>query len=246
MRIFIVGNYKSKLRILFIAISVWLLLFVFCSHIFDNALMFSIVIDPFIEFSYPYGLVIERIFVNEKLENVMDYKSYPPNNNWIISENSMAAFFGTPKPRTIRFTNFKSLKWNFSFDYPSAFVLDEKTFSGGDILYHIDFHDKSNTSHGFLQVWKITSGLNEFLKKSMELSVEIYKYFKSEKIEINGVGGYMWDYAVLSENGFYKGSEVFLKKDGLVYRLSYFVPESKWDKTQSRLFLKMVRSLKIE
>ena len=229
MQIIIVTHYRRKLLILASIMIGWFLLFMFGSFLIDRTLLFNINIDSCIEFSYPYSIVVDNILVKN---------SYADRN--ILSS------FSPFRPQTGQFINYESLEGKFNFDYPSAFVLQAGEFTGGDILYHIDFHDRQDAAHGFVQVWSLPGELGEFLEKSKEASQQTYKYFKSNSIEVNGVKGFLWDYDVLTQNGYYKGSEIFLKKDGRMYRLSYFLPENQWDSKQSELFWNMVKSFKIK
>lgn len=227
MQIVIVTNYKNKLIWLVAAIAVWLLFFNFGSYIIENEVLLHITVDSSFEFSYPYSITVDNVLTKDTLPQ----------------QNVVASFFPS-QPRIRQFINYKSIEGNFSFTYPSAFEIDEKTFAGGEILYHIDFHDNQNVVHGFLQVWNFSEDLGTFLKKSKDSSQQEYKYFVSNTIEINNMNGYLWDYAVAVGNDYYKGMEIFLKKGGRMYRMSYFVPENKWDDLQSRLFWKMAKSLK--
>lgn len=228
MQIVILTNYKKKLRWLVIIIVVWLLFFNLGSHIIENELLLHITIESSFEFSYPYSITVNNVFSRDT----------PPRESVITS-------FFSSQPRINQFIKYKSIEGNFSFNYPSAFVISEKTFAGGEILYHVDFHDNQNVVHGFLQVWNFNEDLGTFLEKSKNASQQEYKYFMSDIIEINDMKGYSWDYVVSVEDSFYKGMEVFLMKDNIMYRMSYFIPEDKWNKKQSRLFWKMVKSLKV-
>lgn len=228
MQIVILTNYKKKLRWLAVIIVVWLLFFNFGSYIIENELLLHITIGSSLEFSYPYSITVNNVFS----------RGTPPR------ESVISSFFSS-QPQINQFIKYKSIEGNFSFNYPSAFVIDEKTFAGGEILYHVDFHDNQNIAHGFLQVWNFNETLGTFLEKSKDASQQKYKYFMSDIIEINDMKGYSWDYVVSVGDTFYKGMEVFLMKDNLMYRMSYFIPENKWNKKQSRLFWKMVKSLKV-
>lgn len=180
------------------------------------------------EFSYPLDIKIDDIFVNEQ-----------------AGDGSVQSSIPFSRPAARQFSNYKSLEGKFSFDYPSAFVLVPEELNGADILYHIDFHSKSGSDHGFVQVWNMPGSMEEFLKNAKNSSQQTYKYFKSGNIRVNGVPGYYWDYSVLAGGNYYKGNEVFLKKDGRMYRISYFVPEADWDQQHLQLFRNMVKSFKI-
>lgn len=229
MHIIIVTNYRRKLKIIAFITAVWILLFMLGSFLIDNTLLFNITVDSSVEFSYPYSIVVDNILVS----------------NSYVGRNALSSF-SPSRPQAEQFYNYESLEGKFSFDYPSAFVIKAGAFSGGDILYHIDFHDRQDTVHGFVQVWNLTSELGEFLKKSKEASQKTYKYFKSNNININGVKGFLWDYSVLTPDGYYKGSEIFLSQNGQMYRLSYFLREEQWDENQSELFWNMAKSFKIK
>lgn len=209
--------------------AIWLSLFMLGSFLIENKLQFNISVDSIVSFSYPYGIVVDQIM----------------SNNSYSDRNVIASFLPTG-PRIGKFINYESLEGKFSFNYPSAFILQKAAFTGGDILYHIDFHDRDGFSHGFVQVWNLPGELKEFLDKSKETSSQNFKHFKTGDIMINGVKSILWDYVVLTENGYFKGMEVFLKQDGKMYRISYFLPEDKWDEKQSEIFWNMAKSLKIQ
>lgn len=59
--------------------------------------------------------------------------------------------------------------------------------------------------------------------------------------------GFLWDYTVFSDNEkkYYKGMEFFFKKNDSMYRISYFVPENQWNKTNKDMFWKMIRSFSV-
>lgn len=228
MHFIVVLNYRRKLLISTLIAVVWILLFIFGSYLINHTMLFNITVNSCLEFSYPYEIIIENVLVSS-----------------VDSEQDIRASFSPAYPRVMHFINYDSLEGKFGFMYPSTFEISEETFTGGDILYHIDFHDRQDTAHGLVQVWKLTDPLKDFLEKSKKTSQKTYKYFKTSNIELNGVKGFLWDYAVLTQNGYYKGLEVFLDKNERMYRLSYFLPESKWNNKQSELFWKMAKSIKI-
>ncbi|MCX7747103.1 MAG: hypothetical protein N2645_09465 [Clostridia bacterium] len=199
-------------------------------HIFaDTNLFFKITINNHLTFNYPLEFQVDNIYIHETIEPEA-----------VITNSSIK------KPLRREFKTYTSMEGKFSFMYPSLFTLSQKDFSGSEILYHIDFHNKANTIHGFVQVWNLPYSLQSFLEQSKANSVANYKYFKSNEIKINDIPGFHWDYSILGNDGkYYKGSEVFLKKDNRMYRISYFVPENLWDKNQSEIFWKMVNSFKI-
>jgi hypothetical protein len=229
MYILIVTNIEKKLEVLVLATIIWLSMFMLGSYLIENKLQFNISVDNVISFSYPYSIVADQI---------MSSNSKP--DRYVVSS------FLPTHPRIGEFINYESLEGKFSFKYPSAFIIEKAAFTGGEILYHIDFHDRDGYAHGFVQVWNFPGELGEFLDKSKETSTQTFSHFKSDDIEINGVKGILWDYVVLTDSGYYKGMEVFLKQDSRMYRLSYFLPENKWDDKQSGNFWSMAKSMKMQ
>lgn len=213
------------------ALIIWLIFFIAGSYMLNHILLFNISIDQYIEFSYPYGLSVERILINQNFHDPETITAYCP---------------APAMPRAEQFINYKSIEGDFSFDYPSAFLLEELDFQGGEILYHIAFRDVENISQGFVQVWKLDEDLESFLERSIASSHNSYKYFNVKKAKAGGKEGILWDYSAAVENGYIKGSEFFMQSGENMYRLSYFVPEEKWDKRQKYIFESMLKSLKIK
>lgn len=204
------------------------LMFYTGSYLMKNSLLLNITIDGCLEFSYPLDMAVDGVYVNKQAREASIQSS------GILRE-----------PEARQFTNYESLQGKFSFDYPTAFALEPQEFNGADILYHITFRSKTEADQGFVQVWNMPSSLEDFLKKSLDTSRQTFKYFKSGRVTVNGIPGYYWDYSVLSGDRYYKGNEVFLKKDGRMYRISYFVPESDWNEERSVMYKNIVRSFKI-
>ena len=228
MYIIFVPKYKKKFLLFGILLALWVSMFSLAGFIMHNSFIFSVTINNYLSFSYPFAFQVDDIYINEQLGKTD------------IETNSSLR-----RPIAQEFSSYKSLNGKFSFNYPSVFALNQQSFPGSDILYHIDFHDKSKLDHGFVQVWNLPYSLSEFLEQSKSTSQQSYKYFNSKPVSVNGNSGYLWDYSVLGNDGnYYKGSEVFFKKDNKMYRISYFVPEMSWNKAQSDTFWNIVNSFK--
>ncbi|WP_265443037.1 PsbP-related protein [Acetivibrio straminisolvens] len=228
MYIIYIRNYKKRLVYLSIIIGLWILLFFLTELFFSNSLTTNITIENYLSFSCPAKYDIDNVYVNESVKG-----------------NLIETGSNFKKPRAEEFSTYKSIEGGFSFKYPSAFLLDEQEFEGTEILYHVGFKDRSNTSHGFVQVWNLPYDLNEFLSKSKSTSEQQYKQFEEKAVTVNSIPGILWDYTVIThDNKSYKGNEVFLKKDDKMYRISYFVPERLWSKNESKLFESIVSSFK--
>lgn len=228
MYVIIVKNHKRKMILACLIVTLWIIAFFISDMLFHKSLMLSITINNYLSFSYPLRFDIDKIYVNEILEG-----------------EAIETSFTFDKPLSYKFKDFITPDGKFSFLYPSFFVLNQQDFSGSDILYHIDFKDDYHSVKGFVQVWNMPYSLKDFLTTSKENSQLNYKYFSMKSIMINDNPGYIWDYAFIGNDGkTYKGVEAFFKKDGRMYRISYFVPENKWDESQSDIFWSMVKSIK--
>lgn len=151
-----------------------------------------------------------------------------------ISSNSLAGL-----------STYESKEGGFSVSYPSSFTLTPQSFTGKDILFHIDFHSREGTEFGFIQIWKMAMPVKKFLENSKQASQLKYKYFSSKTIKAGGFTGFYWDYSVQgSNNKFFKGNEVFLQGKDQMYRISYIMPEDKWNEYQNKIFFNIVNSFK--
>ena len=230
MFVIIVKNPRVKILMALMVIGLWVVMFAASNALFNKGLFFNITIDDCLTFSYPLRFKINNVFVgNEMASEVIE------------------TGFSLKKPLSRKLKNFRIPEGKFSFLYPSSFTLSRKDFEGSDILYHIDFEDSTTASHGFVQVWEMPYPLEDFLEASKASFAQSYKFFNTKSIQVNGIPGYYWDYSVLGNDGkYYKGSEVFLKKDERMYRISYFLPENQWNKAQSDTFQNIVNSFKVE
>lgn len=229
MHVIFIRNYKMKSMLLGLFALLWGGMFMLSNYLMHTTMALQVTINDYLTFSYPFNLQVINVYYHEQFDN----KAIQTNSNF-------------RKPIAQKFSNYKSINGKFSFQYPSAFSLNEQDFTGSEILYHIDFANKpQNNTHGFVQVWNLPYNLQDFLGRSKSTSTNNYSRFESKPITVNSTSGYLWDYSVLGKDGGNtKAMEVFLKKDSRMYRISYFVPEHLWDKTQSDIFWKMVYSFK--
>lgn len=225
MHILVVTNFKKKLLMAFLVILFWAIMIAGAAFLIDTSLKYIVTIDNQLSFSYPSSFSISTVYS-------VDDKATP----YIQASNSNYK----------NFIEFKSLEENFQFSYPSIFQIEKQNFPGSEILYHIELQNKKDKNYvGFVQVWNMPYSLEKFLESSKENSLAEFLSFSSEKVTINNVNGYFWDYTVKSGIGNYRNLEVFLKKGSKLYRISYYIPENKFNEDEYNMFWKMVNSLKI-
>lgn len=225
MHILVVTNFKKKLLMAFSVILFWAIMIAGAAFLIDTSLKYSVTIDNQLSFSCPSSFSISTVYS-------VDDKATP----YIQASNSNYK----------NFIEFKSLEENFQFSYPSIFQIEKQNFPGSEILYHIELQNKKDKNYvGFVQVWNMPYSLEKFLESSKENSLAEFLSFSSEKVTVNNVNGYFWDYTVKSGIGNYRNLEVFLKKGSKLYRISYYIPENKFNEDEYNMFWKMVNSLKI-
>ncbi len=228
MYIIYIKNYKRKLLYLSIITLVWIVMFMAANMFIGQTFAYNLTINDHLSFSYPVKYAVEDIFINES-----------------IDKNTIEANYNISQHIAQKFSTYKSMEGQFSFDYPTAFELKEQDFGSAEILYHIGFRDKSNPIHGFVQVWNMPYPLEEFLKKSMSTSTQNYLSFSSQSTTVDNSPAVFWNYSILTNNNEnYKGLEVFWKKDGKMYRISYFVPGNLWSEKEYETFQSIVKSFK--
>jgi hypothetical protein len=229
MYIICISNLRKKIFLFTVLAAFWVSVILLSGSFVNKRISFDVTINNFVKFSCPLSLKIKEVFISEVIENCS------------VETNSSQL-----NPLLQKFSNYKSLEGKFSFSYPSIFNIEEKSFSGGEVLYHIDLLSKSTLSHGFVQVWSLKEPLAQFLEHSKQASSQNIQNFKSEKSIVNGMPGFIWNYVIKGTNGIlYNASEAFFEKSGKMYRISYFVPVNEWNKVHEDIFNKMVKSLKV-
>lgn len=137
----------------------------------------------------------------------------------------------------------------FHFELPDSWYTHEISFTGGEILYHMNFTSHDNRIHGFVQVWKLSEPLKQFVEKSKESAVGVvdFKYFDIKEIMSDNKNGYLLDYSRADPSGEYtKAYEAFIEGfSNKVYRLSFFVPEKEWRNYYKILFDRIIHTVKI-
>lgn len=229
MYIIYIKNYKKRIAIVSIITFIWLIIFLVTSLFFRNHFFVNMTVDDYLYFSHPLEYQIESIYINKDIDNI-----------------SIEASHNFNKPMSQKFSTYKSLKGGLSFIYPSVFELNEQDFQDTEILYHIYFKNKSKNIHGFIQTWNLPYELESFLKNSVSLYQENFIDVLQKSITVNSLPGFYLSYIVKTLEGEkIKVSEVFLHKDGKMYRLSYFSPLDLWSKEESEVFWHMVNSFEV-
>lgn len=229
MKVYVIGHVNRK------HLAGFFLLMLLCAAVciaaasIDRGLIYTLDIEDVLQFSHPMQIEIQSVYLDEKVGDATVQSSALLN-----------------QPVACQYTNFTSQKWKLTFSYPTSFQLNEQEFGSTEILYHIDFKDRDSLTRGFVEVWNLPYSLKDFLEKSKSTSSLTYKFFNEKMTEVNGLNGYVWDYSVLGSDGvYYRAREVFLKKDARMYRMSFFIPETQWNRKQETIIQHMIKSFKV-
>lgn len=225
MDVIIISKYKKKLFLVLAAVALWIILIICIGSYYRNSISYTIKINSSISVSYPAKLSVQNV-----------YSKYSDSSPYIQASNN----------NYTNFVEFKSQEEGFTFSYPSIFKLDQQSFPGSEILYHVDFQNKEDKNfYGFVQVWNMPQSLEKFLEMSKEAAMNEFTDFSSKKIKVNGLNGYFWEYSTEGADSKYKNLEVFLQKGSKFYRITYYMPEKEYSKNDYDMFWKMVNSLKV-
>lgn len=220
-----VTNLKKKLLVSLSIILFWALLIIGTGYVLNYTVKYSVIINSDLRFSYPSGVSISDIYSRKNNSSPYIQSS---NNNFKS------------------FIDIKSVDQGFEFSYPSIFKADKQNFPGSEILYHIALQNKQDKSKsGFVQVWNLPYSLEKFLEESKQSAMMDITNFSSSKINVNNLNGYFWKYTIKKAPENYEALEVFLMKNSKLYRISYFLPQSKFNDKEYNLYWGIVKSLKV-
>lgn len=222
-----VSNYKKRVLLIIGTLAILTAAILTAVAILKNVLICSITIDNYLSFSYPLSYHVRDIYINQN-----------------VKDASIETEFSLKKP-VKRISDFRPVSGGLSFNYPAKFDLSRTESGGTDLLYHIDYIDNNNKMFGFIQVWSHPCPIQEFIHKSLKSTDLGYEKSSVKNIKVNTLPGYCWDYSVLAGNNrYYKGCEVFLLKNDMLYRISCFTEKSIWNKHKFNKFIGIVNSFK--
>lgn len=228
MRILIVRNYRNKIVSAILLMLLWVSMIGVTAFVGSNPLLFKVSVNKSTLFSYPVSYKIDNIYISESMD---------------VNAVKAVSLFSSPQAETLKKIEPKGL--GISFSFPSAFQVTEQSFAGNEILYHVDFSDKSKEAYGFVQVWNLKTPLKDFLIASKNTSLSNFKDFRMSELTVNNLDGYLWDYTAVNDSTAVKALEAFLQKDGKMYRISYFVPEKFYNNYHEKTFMNILNSIKV-
>lgn len=147
------------------------------------------------------------------------------------------------------FESYNVMNNTFHFELPDTWTTYEESFKGGEILYHMNYISGDKRIHGFVQVWKLSEPLKQFIDKSKESAVGVveFKHYDIKEIAADNKKGYLMDYSRANQKGEYiRAYEAFIEGfSDKAYRLSFFVPEKEWRDYYKILFDRIIHLIRI-
>ncbi|HYE83222.1 MAG TPA: PsbP-related protein [Clostridia bacterium] len=138
----------------------------------------------------------------------------------------------------------------FHFELPDSWYTQEVAYPGGEVLYNMNFISQDKRILGFVQVWKLSKPLKQFIDESKKSAVGVvdFKYFNVKEIMEDNRKGYLVEYSRANQDGEYnKAYEAFIEgPSNRMYRVSFFVPEKEWRNYYKIIFERIIHSIKIQ
>lgn len=148
------------------------------------------------------------------------------------------------------FEYYNVLDSSFQFALPDDWNTWEQNFSGGEIVYHLNFLSRNKKIHGFIQVWQMEKTLSQFLAESEKSSVDSkeYKLYNKKEITVNDRKGFLVQYERPNSKGsLYRSYDCFLQdNDNGIYRASFYMEKKHWKNYYTIIFNKIIKSFKIK
>ncbi|HOE56674.1 MAG TPA: PsbP-related protein [Bacillota bacterium] len=148
------------------------------------------------------------------------------------------------------FETYNVMDNSFRFELPDSWETQESFFTGGEILYHLNFISQDKKINGFVQVWRLSGPLKQFIEESEKAATGAveFKYFNIREIAADNKKGYLLDYSRANQEGKYnRAYEAFIEGySNKIYRLSFFVKEKEWRKYYQILFDRIIKSIEIK
>lgn len=145
---------------------------------------------------------------------------------------------------------YTAMQDKFEFMLPSSWSAMEQTFSGGEIIYNLNFMSEDKKIHGIVQVWDIDKPLKQFIDESKQSAVGVvdFKYYRVKELISNKNKGYLLEYSRRTiKDKYVKAYEAFIEgSKGRIYRVSFFVDEENWKQQYIILFNRIISSFKIK
>ena len=141
------------------------------------------------------------------------------------------------------------LEGTFKFELPSLWSVKEEELLGDEIIYHLNFLSTDRKIYGFIQTWRISKSLTEFLDESEKSSImgqDLDKYSR-KKILINNKKGFLIEYERQNKKGnTYKAYEAFIEGENEnFYRASFFMQKKDWHRNYKIILNRIIQSIEV-
>lgn len=132
------------------------------------------------------------------------------------------------------------------FKYPEIITLGRPTYLGNEISQSVDFSVKDSPITGLIQIWALSSSLEDFLESSKNYSNLEYIEFEQENKKNNTLPYTLWNYTINKEGKTIRGLEAFFDDPPYMYRISVFLDDKEYNDKIKNLFDDLVKSVTVK
>lgn len=132
------------------------------------------------------------------------------------------------------------------FKYPEVVKLGRPSYLGSDITQSVDFTVTDPKANGLIQIWVLSTTLEEFLETSKNYSAIDYLSFESKKEKRGSLSYTLWDYTFKSGDKNIRALEAFYDDKPYMYRISIFIDNAEYSEKFQSLFDGIVGSVTVK
>jgi hypothetical protein len=131
------------------------------------------------------------------------------------------------------------------FKYPDIISLGRPSYLSSEISQSVDFKISKPEASGLIQIWHLTTSLEDFLESSKSFSTVDYLSFESKNGKKGNLSYTLWDYTFKSGGKTIRGLEAFFDDRPYMYRISVFLDDAEYNESFQALFNEMVQSVTV-
>lgn len=139
------------------------------------------------------------------------------------------------------FTDDKNL---IKFEFPAKWLIEQETFSGSEIIKHIQLISPDKKNLCLIQIWQGFKPLQQFIEdiKNAPISGAEITNFKVQKTIVKGNTGYQ----VFYQYNEILCKEIYFSHQNQIYRIAYLYSGTNWTKEQESNLQTILQSIEIK
>ncbi len=131
------------------------------------------------------------------------------------------------------------------FTYPQVVTLGRPAYLSSDITRSVDFSLEKHGAYGLIQIWQLSTSLQDFLDTSKASSRIEYLTFSSKEMKNRGLSYTQWEYTFPNQDGnTIHALEAFFDDTPYMYRISLYVDSEGFNEEVRAIFDNMALSVR--